>query len=94
MSPWRFVDGGALAESVPRRLVLVGAVEWVDAPPAEDPPPPAEPDAPSAPAEVEFTPSAVLDTEVEPAKPEPRKALKSAPRKTAPKKATPVKKGS
>lgn len=30
---WCFVDGGALAETVPRRLITSGAVVWVDVPP-------------------------------------------------------------
>lgn len=29
---WCFVDGGALAEEVPRRLITAGAVFWVDVP--------------------------------------------------------------
>lgn len=44
--PYRFIDGGAVVGRVPSYLRLSGAVEWVDAPPAEDPPPPAEPAKP------------------------------------------------
>lgn len=83
---WCFVDGGALAETVPRRLITSGAVVWVDVPtdvpleevhltdddPVGELPPAVADDAPAEPEAVAETPPEPVKV-VESAKPTPKR---------------------